>query len=141
MIAVAQTSSVQIPQTPGSQVDWRERFAHMLPAIDRHARICFRYLMPEARDEAVQEAVATAFSFYARLVALGKENAARAVPLAKFAVRRARNGRTIGSPVNVDDVTSTWCQRRRGIQVERSTRRKPMAAARDARGGPTFDTC
>ncbi len=68
--------------------------------------------------DAVQEAVASAFVAYARLVKLGKEELAYASPLAQIAVRRVRAGRTVGAPVNVNDVTSPWCQRRRGICVE-----------------------
>ncbi len=68
--------------------------------------------------DAVQEAVACAFVAYGRLVKLGKEELAYATPLAQFAVRRVRAGRTVGAPVNVNDVTSPWCQHRRGIFVE-----------------------
>ncbi len=39
--------------------------------------------------DAVQEAVASAFVAYARLVRLGKEELAYVTPLAQFAVRRA----------------------------------------------------
>ena len=57
-------------------------------------------------------------SWPTRLVKLGKEELAYATPLAQFAVRRVRTGRTVGGPVNVNDVTSPWCQRRRGICIE-----------------------
>ena len=117
MIAIAKSSPTSsTPSEP--DFGWRDRFACMLPAICRHARICFRNLPAEARMDAVQEAVATAFVAYARLVKLGKEELAYATPLAQFAVRRVRTGRTVSVPVNVNDVTSPWCQHRRGIRVE-----------------------
>ncbi len=119
MIAIAKaspTSSTAVSTEP--DFGWRDRFARMLPAIGRHARMCFRNLPAEARMDAVQETVASAFVAYARLVKLGKEELAYATPLARFAVSRVRAGRTASAPVNVNDVTSPWCQRRRGICVE-----------------------
>ena len=47
----------------------------MLPAIQRHAEIAFRYLDPGARAEAVQ-GVASALVAYARLVELGRTDLA-----------------------------------------------------------------
>ena len=38
---------------------WHTRFLAMLPAIEAHARIAFRGLAPEAREDAVQETIAT----------------------------------------------------------------------------------
>ena len=119
MIAIAKsspTSSTAV--STESDFGWRDRFECLLPAICRHARMCFRNLPAEARMDAVQETVASAFVAYARLVKLGKEELAYATPLAQFAVRRVRSGRTVGAAVNVNDVTSPWCQYRRGICVE-----------------------
>ena len=119
MIAIAKSSptiSTAIPPEP--EFGWRDRFACMLPAICRHARMSFRNLPAEARLDAVQEVVASAFVAYARLVKLGNEELAYATPLARFAERRVRAGRTVGAPVNVNDITSPWCQLRRGICVE-----------------------
>ena len=119
MIALAKSSSNSLQAVPtGRNVGWQDRFECLLPAICRHARRCFRNLSAQARMEAVQETVASAFVAYARLVKLGKEELAYATPLAQFAVRRVRAGRMVGAPVNVNDVTSRWCQRRRGICVE-----------------------
>jgi hypothetical protein len=119
MIAISKLSPTS-PTADSTEPNfgWRDRFARMLPAICRHAHMCFRNLPVEARMDAVQEAVASAFVAYSRLVKLGKEDLAYATPLAQFAVRRVRAGRTISAPVNVNDVTSPWCQHRRGIRVE-----------------------
>ena len=83
-----------------------------------HARFLFKHLPAEAAEEAVQEAVATAFVAYARLVSLGKEDSTCAAPLTRYAVRRTRSGRTTAGSVNINDVTSQWCQCRRGIRRE-----------------------
>ena len=40
---------------------WHRQFLAMLPMIVRHARVSFRHLDPEAREEAVTEVVANAF--------------------------------------------------------------------------------
>jgi hypothetical protein len=119
MIAIAKPSVVgSTNSSTKAEADWRDHFADMLPAICRHASICFRGLRAEARAEAIQEVAAQAFVAYARLVQLGKEDVAYAAPLAKFAVHRVRSGRTVGGRLNVDDVTSKWCRTRRNIHVE-----------------------
>ena len=52
--------------------EWHVSFLRMLPAIVTHARIAFRHLDPEAREEAVQEVVCNACRAVARLAELGK---------------------------------------------------------------------
>ena len=69
--------------------------------------------------DAVQEAVASTSWHSGGLVRLGKEELAYVTPLAQFAVppcRRHRPHRWCS--VNINDVTSPWCQRHRGICVE-----------------------
>ena len=47
------------PATAQSATDaWHDAFLEMLPGIYRQARIAFRHLKPEAREEAVREVVA-----------------------------------------------------------------------------------
>jgi hypothetical protein len=119
MIANANSFSVSTkPRLSAATDDWRARFTAILPAICRHAEIYFRRLSKESRKEAIQESVAAAFLAYVRLVKAGKEELAYATPLANYAVRFTRSGRTIGGSANVNDVSSSWCQRRRGIRVE-----------------------
>jgi hypothetical protein len=45
MIRIASTPS------PKSTPDWHATFVKMLPAITRYAKIAFRHLTPEAREE------------------------------------------------------------------------------------------
>ena len=51
---------------------WHTVFVAMVPAIVNHARISFRHLQPEARAEAIQNAVCSACAAVARLAELGK---------------------------------------------------------------------
>ena len=48
-----------------------------------------------------------------------KADIAYATPLAKFAIRQYRDGRRLGSKLNVRDVSSEYAQRIKGICLER----------------------
>jgi len=114
------------PSSPNSQpVD----FLELLPRIRRHARGSFRSLDPEAREEAVQEVVANCFATYKRLIERGKSQVIAAKPLARYAVAQTRTGRRVGGRLNIHDVSSTYCQNRRGIALERLERVDEAAGA------------
>ena len=112
MIAIAKGSSKC--STPA----WHQQFLVMLPAILRHAQIAFRHLDDEASEEAVQEVICNACLAYHRLVELGKVDLAYASVLAGYGVAQYRAGRRVGASLNICDVTSPYCQSRKGIQVE-----------------------
>jgi DNA-binding NarL/FixJ family response regulator len=103
-------------RTPSA--DWHAAFLTMLPSIQRHAERAFRCLPAHDREEAVQAVIAHSALAYLRLVELGKAELGYATPLARFAVRQHRAGRSVGSRANCRDVASTACQRRRGFSVE-----------------------
>ncbi len=105
-----------------SSPTWHAGFLAMLPIIVRHAKIAFRHLNPEARDEAVQEAVCNACVAYARLVELGKPELAYPTVLAKYAVAQVNEGRKVGARLNCRDVLSGYCQRVKNLTVERLDR-------------------
>lgn len=98
---------------------WHKGFLAMLPAIFKHARIAFRYLRPEARQEAVQEVVCNAMTAYAALAKRGKVTVAYPSALARFAVAQTRDHRKVGGHLNCKDVSSPYCQRLKDIVVER----------------------
>ena len=98
---------------------WHAAFLTMLPTITTNARIAFRHLDPEAREEAVAECIANAFVAYVRLVELGKASLAYPTPLAHYAIAQIHAGRKVGAKMNVRDVMSEYCQRRKNIEVER----------------------
>jgi len=116
MIAIAKEKAADV--TPA----WHDGFLAMLPAIRRHARIAFRELDAEAKEEAVQEVVCNAMKAYIRLVELGKTNVAYPGALARYGVAQVRSGRKVGCKLNVRDVTSEYAQRRKGFGVARLDR-------------------
>jgi len=97
-------------------------FVGMLPAILRHARMAFRHLKGEARQEVLTEVVANAFVAYARLAELGKTDLAYPSVLVRYAVAQFCDGRRVGSRLNIRDVLSRHCQKRKGVNVERLDR-------------------
>ena len=104
--------------TDQDQAAWHTRFLELLPAIRRHARVAFRHLDAEAREESIAEAVAYAWTAFHRLAELGRLSLAFPSALAQFGVSRARDGRRVGCRSNVRDVSSTWCQRRKRIDIK-----------------------
>ena len=115
MIRIASQSKHRFPA-------WHHGFLRMLPAIATHSRISFRHLAPEARDEAVAECLANALVAYARLVELDKVSLAYPTVLARYAVAQVKDGRRVGGHLNVRDVSSVYCQRQKGVIVERLDR-------------------
>jgi hypothetical protein len=91
----------------------------MLPRIRKHARIAFRHLDPESRDECVQAVACNACCAVARLAELDKLDLAYASVLARFGVAQVRDGRMTGGSLNCNDISSRYCQRAKNITVER----------------------
>ena len=115
MIRIASPAKNRVPT-------WHAGFLTMLLAIAQHARISFRSLRPEARDEAIAECLANALAAYVRLVELDKVALAYPTVLARHAVAQVRDGRRVGGHLNVRDVSSTYCQRQKGVVIERLDR-------------------
>ena len=101
---------------------WHAAFEKMIPVIEEHARISFRHLDDDALEEAIQAVVCNCCQAYARLVKRGKTDVAHASVLATFAVAQARDGRKVGNRLNIHDVSSDYCQKRKNIIVERLDR-------------------
>jgi hypothetical protein len=108
---------------------WHADFMAMMPAIETHAKVAFRHLDPEAREEMVQEVICNACRAYARLVELKKTDLAYAGVLARFGVAQARSGRRTGGKLNCRDVLSPYCQHRKNLVVERLDRYDAKEAA------------
>jgi DNA-binding NarL/FixJ family response regulator len=107
------------PQLQAAAPEWQDQFLAMMPTIETHARLMFRRLDPEARDDAVEEVIANACVAFARLVRQDKTDRAFPSALARFAVAQFRDGRRVGNRRNVRDVLSSYAQRRKRMQVER----------------------
>jgi hypothetical protein len=91
----------------------------MVPTIERHAKVVFRHLGPEAREEMVQEVICNACCAYRRLAELNKTSVAYPSALARFGVAQAKAGRRTGGRLNCRDVMSSYCQRKKDVVVER----------------------
>lgn len=115
MIAIA--SSVH--SKTKTQPDCREQFLPLLPKIRVQARVAFRHMLAEAREEAVAEVIANAYVAYARLVQRGKAEAAFPTALANFAIRQFYAGRRVGTSFSIRDIFSRATQRRNGFSVVR----------------------
>jgi hypothetical protein len=101
---------------------WQERFLELLPRIRAQSQRRFRYLPYEAREDAIAEVIASSLVSYARLVSLGQEDRAFATVLVRFAAAQFHAGRRVGSRLNGHDVTSGYCQQKKGVLVERLDR-------------------
>lgn len=99
-----------------------ELFMVMLPQVQEQARFAFRKERSGRRQELIAEVVANAFCAFARLVERGLINAIYATPLAQYAIRQVRDGRRVGSKLNVRDVSSEYAQLGKGFIVERLDR-------------------
>jgi hypothetical protein len=110
-------SAICLSQLPVSN-SWQEHFAAILPIVRTHAEIQFRKLPIQSREEAIQEAVASACVSYQRLDAKGSPCSATPATLATFAVKRVRSGRHVGGHQNsAHDVMSPVTSARHGVHV------------------------
>ena len=96
-----------------------EKFLSLLPAIQEQARFAFRSENPEHRQELIAEVVANCWAAFVRLVERGLIDVVYPTPLAGFAIKQVRDGRRVGTKLNVLDVSSEYCQARKQITVER----------------------
>ena len=112
MIRIASTPA------PKSTPAWHELFVRMLPAIRQHARISFRHLAPDSREDCIEEAICNACCAVTRLAELNKLDLCYASPLARYAVAQVKDNRRVGCRLNIKDVLSPYCQRRKKITVE-----------------------
>jgi hypothetical protein len=130
------------PATPS----WHSAFLKLVPHIATHARIAFRNLDSENREEHVAEVVANACCAFARLAQLDKLSVAYPSALARYGVAQTKSGRKVGTKLNVNDVTSEYCQREKGVVVERLDKFDPEenqwleAVIVDTRSAPVPDT-
>jgi hypothetical protein len=106
----------------GAWRDWQDGFLAMLPQIRSCLQHAFRRLNPDLRAEAVQEGVVNAMAAYRRLWERGKAELGYPSVLAKFAASHIRAGRLTATRLNVRDVMSPYCQKRKAVKVERLDR-------------------
>jgi hypothetical protein len=95
----------------------REAFEALVPSIERIAAYAFRRFPRWRRSDLIADVVATAYAAFVRLVNRGLKALAYASPLAKYAIRRVRTGREVGSQQTVRDALSPLAQRHQGFSV------------------------
>ena len=104
---------------PSPSPRWHKVFLAMLPKIIVHARVAFRHLKGEAREDAVQEVIANSLVAFCRLVRLKKTALAYPTVLARYAVAQINDGRRVGNKLNIREVLSGYAQKNKGFKVER----------------------
>ena len=98
-------------------IDCRQNaFLMILPRIQSQAWNAFQGLSFDLRQELQSEVVGHCWQSFLKLFELGKHEEVPPVTLAKFAIRAVRSGRRIGTSLNINDISSDYCQRRIGIR-------------------------
>jgi len=95
----------------------------MIPQIVYHARFAFRRLRGQDYQDAIQETLANALVAFVALVRRGKMKLAYPTVLAKYAAAQIKDGRRVGSSLNVQELLSPYAQRLKNFKVERLDRR------------------
>jgi hypothetical protein len=119
-----------------TQLSWQQSFLRVLPAVETHAKIRFRRLGAQRREEAIQETIATACVNYQLAAVQGKLNIIRPGSLADFAVKHVRAGRHVGGHQDgARDVLSRVCQRRHDVGVVSFDRHRFSSSLRNGSDG------
>ena len=114
MIALAENSRRKKQSKPPAPT-----FEELLPSITKQASVAFRDSPPCEREEQVAETIANCFVAYVRLLERGLGNVIFASPLTAYAIKQVRAGRRVGSALNIKDISSTYCQQRKKVRMNR----------------------
>ena len=99
-------------------IDCRQTaFLMILPRIQSQAWNAFQGLSFDLKQELQSEVVGHCWKSFIRLFELGRHEDVSPMSLARFAIRAVRSGRRMGASLNINDVSSTYCQRRLGIRT------------------------
>ena len=108
-------------KTPPSSVpisELQNRFLKILPRIEKHARVVFRWIKCQDRKEDfICEMIALIWKWILRLTARGKDPMEFIATLADYAGRQVRAGRRLCGQDRSKDVLSPRAQRTRGFVV------------------------
>ena len=111
-------------------------FLMILPRIQSQAWLAFQGLSFDLKQELQSEVVAHCWKSFARLFELGRHEDVPPMTLARFAIRAVRSGRRIGASLNINDVTSHYCQNRMGIWSSLNGDNWPESLIADERARP-----
>ena len=99
-------------------IDCRQTaFLMILPRIQSQAWNAFQGLSFDLKQELQSEVVGHCWKSFIRLFELGRHEDVSPMSLARFAIRAVRSGRRMGASLNINDVSSNYCQRRLGIRT------------------------
>lgn len=74
---------------------FQDRFANLVPELQRMAKAHFRHLDPEKREESVQNALGLAWKFYARLIEKGRGDEVKIRSCLWYAIQQTKAQRTV----------------------------------------------
>jgi hypothetical protein len=92
-------------------------FLALLPKLTLHARVYYRHLRPDRKEEAAAEMVALAWLWYLRLVKRGKDPRQFPTAIATYAARAVASGRRLVGMCKAHDVLAPVAKRRHGFTV------------------------
>jgi hypothetical protein len=119
--------TLQKPQCASATLESQNRFLALVPRIESHARIYFRYLAcPDLRADKVAETVALAWKWFVRLQERSKDIEHFPMAFTFLAARAVKGGRRLCGKESTGEVFSSVAQHRHDFQVESlpaSTRR------------------
>jgi hypothetical protein len=95
------------------------RFLTVLPRIERHARIVFRYIKCwHTKQDKIQEVRSLTWKWIRRLNKLGKKWWHFIAPLGCYACRAVKSGRKVAGMISAKDVLNEITQAKRGFMVQ-----------------------
>jgi hypothetical protein len=98
----------------------QRRFLTLLPKIELHGRIYFRYVKcPIQREEVIAEMVGLCWQWFLSLARRGKDATRFPSALASFAARAVQSGRRLAGMERPRDVLSGRAQREHAFVVEK----------------------
>jgi hypothetical protein len=102
-----------------NETTWQSSFVAMLPEIEQKLRLAFCRLDPEAREDAIEEAVVHSLLAYVRLHEQGRAAVATPSSLAWYSSHQVKCGRPAAGRMNGKDPMSRYAQIGNGIQTDR----------------------
>jgi len=104
-------------QNSNEIIDFRQNaFLMILPRIQKEAWNAFQGLSFDLKQEFQSEVVGHCWKSFVKLFESGRHEEVSPMTLARFAIRAVRSGRRIGASLNINDVTSHYCQNHLGIR-------------------------
>jgi hypothetical protein len=100
-----------------SFVNFHSDFLALFPTISRQLVYAFRPIPAHQREDLIQEGLATAFLLFRRLVQSDNATRPSATPLARFAICRIRDNRTLGVRRSPHDAACRIAANRHGFRI------------------------